>query len=291
VSTTSDEVLLPAVRLWPGVAPGSEQWTQEEGAYTDPATGTLALANVVVPSITPVLPEPDSATGTAVVVCPGGGFASLAWEHEGMSVARWFADRGVVAFVLKYRLVRQPTDEALITALGPMPDLSDGPAVRAWFRAAIGDVPDLATADAEQAIRTVRAGAAGWGVDPGRVGIIGFSAGGTVAVQTATTTDPEARPDFVATIYGSFLEREVPAGAPPFFGVVAADDHLCIGYVLDAAKKWLSAGAPTELHVYESGGHAFSLVPQGRPVDGWTDRLTEWLESRDLITRHPEVSP
>jgi acetyl esterase/lipase len=280
--TTVGEGLLPAVPLWVGVAPGSEGWTQEETTSTDPATGTLALGNVVAPSLTPVLPPAGTANGTSVVVCPGGGFASLAWEHEGLSVAHWFAERGVAAFVLKYRLIRQPTDEAIIAELGPMPDLSDGPAIRAWFRAAIGNVPDLATADAEQALRLIRSDAERWGVDPARVGIIGFSAGGTVAVQTATTTDPLARPAFAATIYGSFLERDVPAEAPPLFAVVAADDHLCVDYVLDAAQKWLAAGVPTELHVYETGGHAFSLVPQGKPVDSWTDRLTEWLATRGL---------
>jgi acetyl esterase/lipase len=281
--TTVGEGLLPAVPLWAGVAPGSEGWTQKETTFTEPATGTLALGNVVVPSLTPVLPPAGTANGTAVVVCPGGGFAALAWEHEGLSVARWFAERGIAAFVLKYRLVRQRTDEAILAELGPMPDLSDGPAIRAWFRAAIGNVPELATADAEQAIRLIQTDAATWDVDPARIGIIGFSAGGTVAVQTAATTDPQARPAFAASIYGSFLERDVPAEAPPLFAVVASDDHLCVGYVLDAAQKWLAAGVPTELHVYETGGHAFSLVPQGKPVDGWADRLAEWLTTRGIM--------
>jgi acetyl esterase/lipase len=273
-----------AINIWPGTAPGSEGWSLKEESGDDPATGLFHYRNVVTPTITPVLPKPGTANGTAVVVAPGGGFASVIWHHEGTSTAHWFADRGITAFVLKYRLAQLSPDMAEVTAKhGPMPDLSDGEAVRAWFRKAIDTVPDLATADGEQAIRLIRAQADKWGIDSARVGIIGFSAGGTVAMQTAATTDPEARPAFVANLYGSFLEREVPADAPPYFGAVAADDHLCIGYVLEATQRWLSAGAPTELHVFENGGHAFGISPQAGAVSNWTDRFVDWLASRGFV--------
>jgi acetyl esterase/lipase len=279
-----DTPLGDPIRLWPGVAPGSEGWTYEEEAGDDPATGLYQFRNVVVPTITPVLPKPGTANGSAVVVAPGGGFASLIWHHEGTSTGGWFADRGVTAFVLKYRLAQLSADMSEVTSVhGPMPDLSDGDAVRAWFRKAIANVPDLATADAEQAVRVVRSRAAEWGVDPARVGIIGFSAGGTVATQAATTTDPEARPAFVANLYGSFLERDVPAGAPPYFAAVAADDHLCVGYVMEATQKWLAAGAPAELHIYESGGHAFGMTPGSGAVVGWTDRFLDWLAEHGVL--------
>ncbi len=273
------------LRLWPGVAPGSEDWSYEEEAGDDPETGLYQFRNVVVPTITPVLPKPGTANGSAVVVAPGGGFASLIWHHEGTSTAGWFAAHGVTAFVLKYRLAQLSADMSEVTSLhGPMPDLSDGDAVRAWFRKAIAEVPDLATADAEQAIRTIRSNADTWRIDPARVGIIGFSAGGTVAMQAAATTDPKARPAFVANLYGSFLEREVPPGAPPYFGAVAADDHLCLGYVVDATQKWLAAGALAELHVFESGGHAFGMTPQAGAVIGWTDRFIAWLRAHEILS-------
>jgi acetyl esterase/lipase len=283
-----------AINVWPGAAPGSENWVLEEEAGDDPATGLYQFRNVVTPTITPVLPKPGTANGSAVVVVPGGGFASVIWHHEGTSTAHWFADRGVTAFVLKYRLAQLSPDMAEVTAKhGPMPDLADGEAVRSWFRKAIDTVPDLATADGEQAIRLIRAQADTWAIDPGRIGIIGFSAGGTVAMQTAATSDPEARPTFVANLYGSFLERDVPRDAPPYFGVVAADDHLCVGYVLEATQKWLAAGVPTELHVYEDGGHAFGMYPQAGAVANWTDRFVDWLAAGGFMSGHinPEGNP
>jgi acetyl esterase/lipase len=286
-----DVPLGDAINLWPGVAPGSETWSLEEESGVDPTNGLFQFRNVVTPTITPVLPKPGTANGTAVVVAPGGGFSSLIWHHEGTSTADWFVDRGVTVFVLKYRLAQLSPDMSEVTVKhGPMPDYSDGDAIRAWFRQAIDTVPDLATADGEQAIRHIRRNASDWNVDPARLGIIGFSAGGTVAMQTATTSDPEARPAFVANLYGSFLERDVPADAPPYFAAVAADDHLCIGYVLDATQKWLTAGAPTELHVYENGGHGFGMCPELGAVVHWADRFVEWLASRGFMDASIQAS-
>ena len=273
------------LRLWSGVAPGSEGWSHTEDVAIDATSGVELIRNVITPTITPVLPAPGTSNGSAVVVAPGGGFAALAWHHEGTSTARWFADRGVTAFVLKYRLAPLPADPSeLVARLGPPPDASEPAALGAWMRTAIGQAPDLATADAEQAIRTIRSRAATWAVDPSRVGIIGYSAGGTVAIQAAATTDVEARPAFVANIYGAFLERPVTRDAPPYFGVVAADDTLCLGYFLEATQQWLAAGVPTEFHVYETGGHGFGLTPQKLPIDGWTCRLEDWLTNRGLIS-------
>jgi acetyl esterase/lipase len=277
--TTTD-----TIRLWPGAAPGSEDWTHEEETFVEPSNGMFVYRNVVVPTLTPVLPQAGSGNGTAVVVAPGGAFAALAWQHEGTATAQWFADRGVAAFVLKYRTTRLPSDMAeLVAQIGPMPDPRDGPAMMAWLRKGIGNTPDLATADGEQAIRVLREQADQWGIDPARVGIIGFSAGGTVAIQTAATTDVDARPAFVADIYGAFCDRDIPSDAPPFFAVVAADDTLCRDALLDTTRKWLNAGVPAVLHVYEAGGHGFGLTPQGTPVDTWTERLADWLATRGFL--------
>ena len=272
------------IRLWPGAAPGSEDWIDDETSGVDPSNGMFLVRNVVLPTLTPVLPEPSARNGTAVVVAPGGAFAGLAWDHEGTATAAWFAERGVAAFVLKYRLARLPADMTdLIAEIGPMPDVNDGPAMLAWLRRGIGNAPELATADGEQAIRVVRARAGALGIDEERVGIIGFSAGGTVALQTATTVDPKARPSFVANIYGAFCDRDVTVDAPPMFAVVAADDGLCRASFLEVAHRWMDAGVPTELHVYEKGGHGFGLAKQELPVDSWTDRLEDWLTARGFL--------
>ena len=274
------------VRIWPGVAPGSESWSHDEDALTDPDSGLLLIRNVVTPTLTPVLPAAGTANGAAVVVAPGGGFAALAWDHEGTSTARWFADRGVTAFVLKYRLAPLPADPAELAAtlterLGPFPD--DPEARGAWMFQAIGNAWQLAAADGEQAVRVLREQAATWGLDASRIGILGYSAGGTVALQAAVTTDADARPAFVANIYGAFLAGDVTADAPPYFGVVAADDSLCLDFCLDAARKWREAGVPAELHVFERGGHGFGMRPQSLPVDRWPDQLEAWLASRDFL--------
>jgi acetyl esterase/lipase len=273
------------LRLWPDVAPGSESWSHDEDSATDPVNGVVLIRNVVEPTITPVLPAPGTANGSSVVVAPGGGFAALSWHHEGTAMAQWFAERGVTAFVLKYRLAPLPADPAELAAkLGPMPDPADGPAMGEWLHRAIGDVWELSVADGEQAVRVIRTNASTWDLDPSRIGFLGFSAGGTVAIQTATTTDPAARPAFVANIYGAFLTREVTSEAPPYFGVVAADDALCRSFSLDAAQKWLGAGLPTELHLYETGGHGFGTLQQKLPIDGWRERLADWLTSRGFIS-------
>jgi acetyl esterase/lipase len=276
---------LPPVRIWPGVAPGSETSTHQEHEDIDPSTGHRLLRGVVVPTITPVLPRPGTESGTGVVIAPGGAFTGLAWDHEGLATARWLAEQGIAAFVLKYRLARVPADPAELEALQrSMPDPGDAGALLEWSQAVLASAIELATSDGEQAVRVVRERAATWGVNPDRVGILGYSAGGTVATQAAVTCDPAARPAFVVNAYGAWFAKEVPTGAPPLFGVAAADDPL-VGTWLKTAQAWLEAGVPTELHLYERGGHGFAVATQGLPVDGWTERLTAWLISRGLLAQ------
>ena len=277
------ETAAAPVRIWPGVAPGSETWTHQEYTEPDPAGAGQFIRAVVVPTITPVLPPTRHRTGTGVVVAPGGAFTLLAWDHEGLETARWLARRGIAAFVLKYRLARLPTDPAEIAALeGSMPDPGDSAALQEWSRDLLATAIELGTADGEQALRVVRERAATWGLDSARIGILGYSAGGTVATQAAVTADPAARPAFVVNVYGAWFDRVVPTGAPPYFGVAAADDPLVDAWSR-TSQAWHTAGAPTEVHLYERGGHGFGVRRQGLPVDGWIDRLAEWLTSRDLL--------
>lgn len=281
VETTSNHESIP---LWPGPAPGSEGWAQVEVLDPDPISGTAIISNVVIPTITAVLPEPGMGNGAAVVVAPGGAFSVLAWEHEGLDVARWFAERGTAAFVLKYRLRRTPPDANLVEEFeSSMPDPASNPAgFRMWFADAAERYAAFATADAEQALRLVRQRAATFGIDATRVGILGFSAGGTVALRAAATPDPAARPDFVVSVYGSFIGRGVPIGAPPCYLAVAADDSLALDWCMEAARTWARLGAPVELHMYESGGHGFGLGHPGSPSEVWTEHLRGWLSSRNF---------
>jgi acetyl esterase/lipase len=280
----SDSAASEPIRLWPGDAPGSEGAGYEEHEERDPTSGERIVRNVVVPTLTPVLPAAGGTNGTGVVVAPGGGWSALSWDHEGVQVAEWFAERGVAAFVLKYRLAQHRTDlDALVAEHGPMPPLEDGPAVLSWVIRLVGEAPARAVADGEQAIRVLRSRAADWGVDPDRIGILGFSAGGQVATHTAATPDATARPSFVVNVYGATHEREVPPEAPPYLAVVAGDDSLCLDAVLATTRQWLAAKRPAELHLFDSGGHGFGMHRLGLPVDTWLDRLEDWLRSQSLL--------
>ena len=274
VSTTR----LPPIRLYDGVAPGSEGWTQQERSFFSDAFGTEAVTNVVVPTLTPVLP--DTCCGTAVVVAPGGGYHASSINSEGFHVAEWLGERGVAAFVLAYRLL--PTGEDGTVEM--FRKLATDPiAARVEMEA----VAPLAVADGETAMRLVRARADEFGIDPERVGLMGFSAGGNVAMRVAFTDDAAARPDFVAPIYAAVRGYDLatlPPGSGPLFAVAASDDEL--GLAPDSVKiyeAWRAAGLPAELHMYVAGGHGFGMKSQGVPSDTWIERFGDWMRALDLM--------
>ena len=281
----TDVVTQPEVPIWPAAAPGSEDWTHTEFAEIQDDTGWYVIHNVVTPTLTPVLPRRGTANGTAVIVAPGGAYVGLAWDHEGLSTAQWLTDRGVTAFVLKYRLLEDRGPEALADA----PPLTDQRAFFAWMRKKTAPARAWGAADGEQAIRVLRSQTDTWGIDATRIGILGYSAGGSLAMNVAMTTDPDVRPDFVIAAYSAYVDRETPANPPPLFGVVAADDPLG-SHLLETVRGWLDAGSPAELHLYERGGHGFSITPAGGPVATWGDRLSDWLESRALLTSPERTS-
>lgn len=260
------------IRLYAGPAPGSEGWAHGRRAYFSPVFDTNVVTNVVDPTLTPVLP--DRSTGTGVVIAPGGGYHALSIDSEGFDVARWLAERGVAAFVLEYRVVPCGEDAVAEFAqkMATDPDL---------VRRDVDHVAPLAAVDGETAMRLVRAGADDVGVDPERVGFMGFSAGGNVALRVAATSDPAARPDFLAPIYATASGidlAEPPAGSGPLFTVAATDDGL--GLAADAVQIyecWRRAGFSAELHMYAQGGHGFGMRRQGIPSDTWIDRFGDWL--------------
>lgn len=280
------------IPVWPGVAPGSENWTQHEVEYQSPQIGVM-VRNVVHPTLTAFLPSRSTATGAAVIVCPGGGFLFLSWQNEGTAVARWLSQHGIAAFVLKYRLVNTgATEEEFRKAAAEL--FSEIARVQQQANSGTppvlhlnaGNVPELAGEDGRQAIRVVRQRAAEWGIDPKRIGIMGFSAGGLVTDQVALHRDTASYADFAAPIYGAPFDKvDVPADAPPLFVLCANDDALSSSQSLRLFSEWKAAGKPAELHIYSKGGHGFGMAQRGLPVDHWIERFHDWMQVQGFLER------
>jgi len=278
------------IRLWPDGPPSGLPGVGLEIAFSSQAAGapgTTMLRNVSDPSLTVFAPDPAKANGVGVIVCPGGAWRVLAWEHEGIDAARWLAARGYTAFLLKYRLRGSPPDPAEFAAgvarmAASMPTVIPGAKAPRALAEAMRDetVPrarDIAAEDGRRAIEIVRERAAEWGIEPGRVGMIGFSAGAFLTVDVAM--DPRGAPlAFVAPIYGGeTLGRPVPADAPPMFTAVAQDDRMLFRVVEGLYADWSSGDRPAELHIFTRGGHGFGMARRGLPVDRWVDLLGDWL--------------
>jgi acetyl esterase/lipase len=255
--------------------------TYPEKAYFSKAWNTEVVANVTKPSLTVFKPVPELKNGTAIIVCPGGGFMALSISSEGTDVAKYLAAKGVTAFVLKYRLAHTGEDAT--------EEFSALYADRAKFGETIGKVIPLSIADGLAAVSYVRQHATDFGIAPDRVGIIGFSAGGTVAASVAYRYAPEGRPAFVAPIYaaaGRLKDAPVPADAPPMFIAAATDDNL--GLAADSValyEKWREAKKSVELHMYAKGGHGFGMRQHNLPTDHWIDRFADWLELQGFLKK------
>ncbi|WP_225206704.1 alpha/beta hydrolase [Novosphingobium huizhouense] len=268
---------LGAIALYGDKTPGSaatEQWVKFMG-------GDLAVRNVTRPTITPVLPDPAKATGAAVVVAPGGAFMLLAMDHEGWNVARALADRGIAAFVLKYRLNPTPKDEAeagkfMFEQLG-----------KEVGHPMTGDLlgKSSAPADGKAAIAWVRAHAAQYGIDPARVGMMGFSAGAMTTRRVGLDGDTPSRPAFLGYIYGPQDAEPVPADAPPMFDAIALDDSLFPSKGFPIAQAYLAAKRPVEIHGYQTGDHGFGLGRPGTTTTLLIDQFTAWLSMQGFLTR------
>lgn len=254
-------------------APAPESWHSQYGS--------MFARNVTEATLTPFLPAGSKASGAAVIVAPGGGFRTLSMENEGWDVARALAERGVAAFVLKYRLNQTPADleefvrraqdagAAMARAPRPSPD-----------RAASGLAPQLA--DAQAAFALVRSRADEWNIDPDRIGMIGFSAGAMLTMIT-TLNVPEAAPAFLGDIYGPLSALEVPASAPPLFVALAADDPLFPETDFGLIQSWRAANRPVEFHYYEQGGHGFGMYPKDTTSTGWFGAFVSWLAMHGML--------
>ena len=267
------------VRLYEGPAPGSEAWTHREQESRSNLWGGRVVFNVVNPTLSVFPAESGSANGTAVVICPGGAFFALSIESEGFDVARWLNGKGVTCFVLKYRLVECKTDDPTreLMTRGKLDDV-------------VAPLVKLAMGDGLAAIGHVRQHAQDYGVNPQRIGIMGFSAGGTVAASVAHNYSAATRPDFVAPIYLAYnwalKANGVPADAPPMFILAATDDPLRLApHSLDLYRDWTAAKKPAELHLFAKGGHGFGMKKQNQPTDGWIERFADWLQFQGLLKK------
>ncbi len=269
-----------AIALGTGALPGAtiaESWHSQYGS--------VFARNVTIATLTPFLPDPAKATGAAVIIAPGGGFRTLSMENEGWQVAQALADRGVAAFVLKYRLNQTPSDmddfaasmKTMFAAAGPPPAQPDP---------SVALAPQIA--DARAAFALVRSHAKEWDVDPDRIGMVGFSAG---AMLTMTTTlyGQDAKPAFVGDIYGPMTAVSVPADAPPLFVALAADDPIFGNSGFGVVDSWRAAKRPVELHLFEQGGHGFGMYQKETTSTGWFDEFVRWMDMHGLLK--PKAAP
>jgi endo-1,4-beta-xylanase len=260
------------IRLWPNGAPGSEKETAPEVfAASDNPKLPKQFTVVHYPSVYAFLPPKEKANGMAVVIAPGGGHSQLVIGKEGWDIAEWMNNQGIAAFVLKYRLAKAKDSHYTVER--------------------------EALADTTRAMRLVRSRAREFGIDPARIGFIGFSAGGYLAALIETRFDagndssPDAierassRPDFDIIVYPGYAAGSitVPKNAPPAFLTCADNDpsHVVttVNLYLDLQKQ----GIPSEMHIYASGGHGFGIKPSPLPVSSWPDRLKEWMLDRKLL--------
>ncbi len=274
--------------LWPGKPPGDLPVGGAEKSYvrTSPIYATATITtNVTKPTITVYLPPEEKNTGTAMIICPGGGYWDLYMDLEGKQVAEWLASQGMVGIVLKYRVPRPPNVPKKLTPVGPQ-------------------------LDAQRAVSLVRSRAAEWAINPKRIGVVGFSAGGHLALMTATNFgkrayDPidsvdqvSSRPDFAVLCYSGYFKADdkdeispeihIPADTPPVMLVHDTDDtmsnaeHSVFMYL--ALKR---AGIPVEMLIFAKGEHDFGVRQDGKLPSSWPQLCIKWLRSFDLLEDHP----
>ena len=248
------------IPVWSGVAPGSEGMTAPEKWEERGKNGVVnrAVRQVHQPTLTVYLPEKSAATGVAVLIAPGGGYEHVTIDLEGHEIARMLVTHGVAGIVLKYRLPKTPGTN--YTA-------------------------DTTLADALEGLKVVRAHATEWGLDPAKVGLMGFSAGGNLAAVAGTKPPPEARPSFLALMYPVVPESlaPIPADTPPAFIVQAYDDMLGTENA-QRFYQWMRANKrPAEMHLFAKGGHGFGLGRPGSPTTVWPQLFVTWLGTSGFI--------
>lgn len=272
------------VNLWPGQAPGTESWNNPETILPQPAPGPrtiYVIRNVSAPTLTVVRPAAGKANGAGVIIMPGGGFMGLAWDVEGVEVAQWLADHGVTAFILKYRI--QDADPAIFKDVQGVGE----PGVSRFegFMKVLGPRRQIAAADAQQAVRLVRANAASYGVAPDRIGLMGFSAGAIATMEAVVSADDASRPDFAVPVYGALTNGGPDEKSPPLFIVATEDDDTVpVEKSRQIESAWKAAGRDAELHLYATGGHGFGIGRPGTASTAWPAAFEAWLKARGFTS-------
>jgi acetyl esterase/lipase len=294
------------IKIWPSAAPGSENWTEPETVMK--GSDTDRVANVVTPTLIAYLPEKSKATGTGIIIAPGGGFSYLAIDKEGHLVARRLQEQGIAGFVLKYRTRQMKAEDiaafqarraaGAVGGRGGAPGQNPAAGGRAGVPANAGApgaaagrggggmdaVGQYGIADGTQALKVLRERAAEFGLSPGRIGMVGFSAGAMVTSGVLLQEDAALRPAFAAPIYGGPFGSmpAIPRKLPPIFLAWAQDDTTAGTACARFYAALTAAGSTPEVHIYNAGGHGFGMAKQGTTSDHWIDEFYYWLEVQGL---------
>ena len=303
------------IKLYDGPAPGSENWTQKETAieYMSPIWHEMNVAvfNVVEPTLTVFQPAPGKASGTAVIVCPGGGFTALSWDNEGPNVAARLAEMGITAFVLKYRIgysgatpeevnlvcastyggqeqtpeyaeLKKKNTEITQSMTADFGKRDDGELkIDVNFARSLGNIIKMAADDGRRAMEFVRENADKWNLKRDRIGMIGFSAGGMLTLEVAFNHTEQSKPDFIGIIYGSMGYKGVPGDPMPMF--MAASQYEATGGAAALYESWCAAKLPAETHSFTDARHGFGYRRNGDSVNIWIDLFYNFLKKTGFV--------
>ncbi|WP_294283415.1 alpha/beta hydrolase [uncultured Chryseobacterium sp.] len=270
------------IPLYPGKAPGTENWTQKEAQQFSQLFKTEVVYNVTQPSMLLFEADKAKANGTVIVIAPGGGFQSLSINREGIDMAKKLAENGITAVVLKYRLLETKSND-------PAKEMMDNLKNRVDFDTRTAPIKAMAGDDIRTAISYIRNHAGELKINPEKLGVIGFSAGASVILETVFhSKDASTIPNFAASVYGGpsreILETAIPKSPLPLFICAASDDQLKLApKSIQLYSKWQEAGQPAELHLYEKGGHGFGMGKQNLPVDQWSEVYLDWLRFHQFL--------
>jgi dienelactone hydrolase len=303
------------IKLWNGPAPGSEKWTHKETTinYHSPQWNedNVAMFNIVEPTLTVFLPTVDKATGTAVIVCPGGGFTALSWDTEGPNVARKLAEKGIAAFVLKYRVgysggtyeevnsiaqssyggqKRTPEVQALATKNAEFSQAMSADwgtrdtaslAISQQVARTLGNIIKMSADDGRRAIEYVRENAGKYKVSPDKIGIMGFSAGGMLSLEVAFKHTEKNKPNFIGIMYGAMGFTGIPKDPMPMF--MASSQNEATGGAAALYASWCTAKVKAEIHSFTGASHGFGYRNNGAPENIWVDLFYNFLKETDFI--------
>ena len=279
------------MKLYEGVAPGSETWTHPEGKTE--TNETTIYYNVSSPEMTVYLPDPSVATGAAMVVCPGGAFCLLSYTTEGTMVANELCKRGIAAIVLKYRTTPILNDKGEVTndpeemqkfVMALMSKSMTDPNLKATQNCLNMENSHLSFEDADRAISMVRQHAAKWGVNPDKIGIVGFSAGAVTSMHQVLEHSEAGKPNFGGIIYGGWThDVKAPADAVPVFLCAPVNDIFYPEESYDVYMAWREAKLPVELHYYSDSQHGFGATPTGKSSDMWIDEMVHFMRDIEFV--------